>query len=52
VNPADLRRAQGVIAGAAWLLGLAAFASSIDVAPMAHDGAVVFSPQSPWVCWC
>ncbi len=39
----DFRRAQGVVAGAAWLVGLAGFASSINRAPTADEGAVVLS---------
>jgi hypothetical protein len=39
----DFRRAQGVIAGTAWIMGLAGFASSIDLAPSADEGAVVLS---------
>jgi hypothetical protein len=41
MNETAVRRAQGVISGAAWLVGLAAFASSIDVAPLANKGASV-----------
>lgn len=43
MNESVVRRAQGVISGAAWLIGLAAFASSIDLAPLANKGAAVLS---------
>jgi hypothetical protein len=43
MNEAETRRAAGIVAGAAWLMGLVAFASSIHLAPMAREGAVVLS---------
>ena len=39
----DVRRAQGIIAGAAWIFGLIGFASSIERTPLSPEGSSVIS---------